>query len=64
MEVTERLIEVIEDRAALETGLRVILETAETGELPKEGLLPTFHDPLVWDIFVHTLEAVSGKKYE
>lgn len=64
MENTDRLIEIIEDRAALEHGLRVIQSAAERKTLPEEGLLPTFNDIMLEECFKRTLEAVAGEKYE
>lgn len=59
----DRLIGLAEDKAALEQGLRVIMYAAETKELPPEGLLPTFGDGVLEEMFVRTLEKVAGGKY-
>ena len=63
MENMDRLIEIIEDRAALETGLRVVMETAERRRLPEEVFLPTFNDAMLEDLLRRTLEKVAGEKY-
>lgn len=64
MEKTDRLIEIIEDRAALEMGLRIIMETAERRKLPEEVFLPTFNDTMLEENFKRTVEIVAGEKYE
>lgn len=61
--MTEAMIKIIEDRYALELGLRIIMRSAELGGLPDESLLPTFNDILIEENFRMTLEAVVGKKY-
>lgn len=60
----EKLIEIIEDRAALEMGLRVIMSVIETKKLPDEALLPTFYDEIVENQFINILEKIAGEKYE
>lgn len=59
----EGIIAIIEDRALLDLGLRMILEAAETKELPKEANLPVFHDELTGVNFISVLEKVTGKEY-
>lgn len=59
----EKFVEIVEDNAALELGLRVIMEVAETKNLPPVGVLPTFNDELIADMFNKTLELVAGKKF-
>lgn len=59
----EKFVEIVEDKAALELGLRVIMEVAETKVLPPVGVLPTFNDGLIADVFDKTLELVAGKKF-
>ncbi len=61
--MTEEMIKIIEDRYALELGLRIIMRSAELGGLPDESLLPTFNDSLIEENFRTTLETVVGKKY-
>lgn len=60
----ERLISIVEDHAMLVTVLRMIMEAAETKELPKESTIPLLNDPLVNEDVVTILELVTGKKYE
>lgn len=60
---SDRLIDIIEDHNALETGLRILLCACESGELPPESALPTFNDSLVSDDFVVLLEKITGKRY-
>lgn len=60
----ECIIKIIEDKYALEMGLRIIMETAERKALPEEVFLPTFNDNLIEETFVATLEKVAGKKYK
>ena len=62
--VEECIIKIIEDKYALEMGLRIIMETAERKVLPEEIFLPTFNDSLIEETFVATLEKVAGKKYK
>lgn len=59
----EKFVEIVEDKAALELGLRVIMEVAETKVLPPVGVLPTFNDELIADMFSKTLELVARKKF-
>lgn len=59
----DRLIAVIEDRVLLDNALRIILEAAETKELPKEAYLPVFHDEFTGVNFISVLEKVTGKEY-
>lgn len=59
----ERVVDIIEDHILLDHALRMILEAAETKELPKEAYLPLFHDELMGATFVTVLEKVTGKKY-
>lgn len=61
---TDRLIEIIEDHTSYEIGLRMIMEAAETHELPAEGILPTFNDSMASDNLTRVLEAVTNKKYD
>lgn len=58
----DKLIEIIEDRAALEYGLRVIMEAAEKRAFPEEAYLPTFNDELLEECFTKTLELVVDNK--
>lgn len=60
----ERLISIVEDHAMLVTVLRMIMEAAETKELPKESTIPLLNDPLVNEDVMKILELVTGKKYE
>lgn len=59
----DRLVEIIEERAALELGLRIVLEAAESKELPPEGTLPCFSSDVTESVFMSLLERVTGKKY-
>lgn len=59
----DRLVAIIEDRVLLDNALRMILEAAETKELPKEAYLPVFHDELTGVNFISILEKVTGKEY-
>ncbi len=62
--MTEEMIKIIEDRYALELGLRIIMRASEVCGLPDEAFLPTFNDSLVAETFKSTLENVVGKKYD
>ena len=59
----DRLIEVVEDRTAMELAFRIILEATESKQLPPEGNLPVFHDQIVNCNFFTILERVTGKSY-
>lgn len=59
----DRLISAIEDRVLLDLALRVILEAAETKELPRESSLPVFNDELTGTVFIAVLEKITGKEY-
>lgn len=61
---TDRLIEIIEDHHSYELAMRIVLQAAETHELPPEGVLPTFNDSLASDTFISLLERVTGKRYD
>lgn len=61
---TDRLIEIIEDHHSYELAMRIVLQAAETHELPPEGVLPTFNDSLDSDTFISLLERVTGKRYD
>ena len=63
MDNTERLINIIEDRKAFDDATFIILEAAETKELPSHNFIPSFSDDLVYDRIVSILELVTGKEY-
>lgn len=60
----DRLIEIIEERYALEQALRIILEALEPRQLPSESSLPLFRDTLVNETFFAILEHATGKEYK
>lgn len=62
--MNEQIIKIIEDRAALEMGLRIIAESAARKKLPEEVFLPTFNDSMLEENFKLALEAVVGERYE
>lgn len=64
MEATERLINIIEDRKSFDDATLIILEAAETKELPSQNFIPSFSDDLVYDRIISILELVTGKKYK
>lgn len=64
METTDRLIGIIEDRKAFDDATLIILEAAETKELPSQNFIPSFSDDLVYDRIISILELVTGKKYK
>ena len=63
MDNTERLINIIEDRKAFDDATFIILEAAETKELPSENFIPSFSDEMIQDRIITILELVTGKKY-
>lgn len=64
MENTDRLINIIEDRKSFDDATFIILEAAETKELPSLNCIPSFSDELIEDRIVAILELVTGKSYE
>lgn len=58
-----RMIDIIEDRSALELGLRMILDAKASKKLPPYGSLPTFNDSGTEDLFLSVLESVVGERY-
>ena len=64
MEATDRLISIIEDRKSFDDATLIILEAAETKELPSLNCIPSFSDDLVYDRIISILELVTGKKYK
>ena len=63
METTDRLIGIIEDRKAFDDATIMILEAAETKELPPVNFLPSFSDVSIEDRIQSIFELVTGKKY-
>lgn len=63
METTDRLIGIIEDRKAFDDATIMILEAAETKELPPMNFLPSFSDVIIEDRIQSIFELVTGKKY-
>ncbi|MGM9742941.1 MAG: hypothetical protein ACI3ZC_07765 [Candidatus Cryptobacteroides sp.] len=64
MDVTERLINIIEDRKAFDDAMFIIQEAAETKELPSLNCIPSFSDELIEDRITAILELVTGKEYK
>lgn len=63
MEATDRLINIIEDRRALNDALHIVMEAAETKVLPPLANIPSFSDETTERSVIMTLELVTGKKY-
>lgn len=63
MEATDRLINIIEDRRALNDALHIIMEAAETKVLPPVANIPSFNDEITERSVIITLELVTDKKY-
>ena len=64
MEATDRLISIIEDRKSFDDATIMILEAAETKELPSMNFLPSFSDVIIEDRIMRILELVTGKEYK
>lgn len=64
METTDRLISIIEDRKSFDDATIMILEAAETKELPSMNFLPSFSDVIIEDRIMRILELVTGKEYK
>ena len=60
----DKLVEIIEDRYAMEQAMRIILWSLETRQLPPESSLPLFSDSLVNETFFAILERITGKEYK
>ena len=56
--MSDRLLDIIEDRQSLDRSLTIILRCIETRELPDYCLLPCY------DEVKSILEGICGKKYE
>lgn len=63
MESNDRLLEIIQDQASMEIGMRMILNALDTKELPPQGILPVFNDALSQDVLMDCLEKATGQKY-
>ena len=63
METTDRLIGIIEDRKAFDDATIMILEAAETKELPSMNFIPSFSDVIIEERIMRILELVTGKEY-
>ena len=63
MEATDRIIGIIEDRKAFDDATIMILEAAETKELPSMNFLPSFSDVIIEERIMRILELVTGKEY-
>ena len=61
MVMTDKMIEIVEDYTSLVITLRMILESAETNELPPTGIIPTFNDSLIEDQVMAIFKFISGK---
>ena len=59
--MNDRMIEIVEDYTSLVITLRMILESAETKELPPIGIIPTFNDSLIEDQVKAIFKFISGK---
>lgn len=57
------VVDIIEDHVSVENALRMIQDAADTKVLPREGILPVFHDSYLEDLAVSILQKVTGKKY-
>ena len=64
MEISDRLIDIIEDRKTFDDATIMILEAAETKELPSVNFLPSFSDVIIEDRIMRILELVTGKEYK
>jgi hypothetical protein len=61
--MTKEMIEIVEDKYALELGLRILMVAAERKALPEEVFLPTFNDSMLEETYKVALEKVSGQKF-
>ena len=64
MDISDRLIDIIEDRKAFDDATIMIREAAETKELPPVNFLPSFSDVIIEDRIMRILELVTGKEYK
>ena len=63
MELSDRLIDIIEDRKSLDDAVVIIMEAAETKVLPPLANIPSFNNDTTERNVIETLELVTGKKY-
>ena len=63
MEISDRLIDIIEDRKSLDDAVVIIMEAAETNVLPPLANIPSFNNDTTERNVIETLELVTGKKY-
>ena len=63
MEISDRLIDIIEDRKSLDDAVVIIMEAAETKVLPLLANIPSFNNDTTERNGIETLELVTGKKY-
>ena len=63
MEISDRLIDIIEDRKSLDDAVVIIMEAAETKVLPPLANIPSFKNDTTERNVIETLELVTGKKY-
>ena len=63
MEISDRLIDIIEDRKSLDDAVVIIMEAAETKVLPPLVNIPSFNNDTTERNVIETLELVTGKKY-
>ena len=63
MEISDRLIDIIEDRKSLDDAVVIIMEAAETKVLPPLSNIPSFNNDTTERNVIETLELVTGKKY-
>ena len=61
--MSDKLIEIVQDHTSLVQALRLILEAAETKELPQYATIPTFNDSILDDQVRIALESITGEKY-
>ena len=61
--MSDKLIEIVHDHTSIVQALRLILEDAETKQLPPYATLPTFNDSILDDQARTALEFITGDKY-
>lgn len=59
----EKFVEIVEDKAALELGLRVIMEVAETKNLPPVGYFPRLMTSLLLICLTRRLSLLRGRSF-
>lgn len=62
MDVTDRIVDIIEDRLALSTILTIAYDVAMTGVKPNDACIPTLHDSVDEEVCRRLIDTLSRRK--